>query len=230
LQKLSDMQKSFLVEASKRYNEALEGSPAEEYLASRGLVGPRADALGFGYVKDPLPGHEYQQGRLAIPYLRPSPGGGISVINIKFRCIEDHSCKDQHPRAGKYTAQTGGGTHIYNTLAMIRSHDEIVMCEGELDSATWEVIGVDSVGLPGTESWMPHFGRAFRGYATIYFCADTDDGKGQGMAFAEKLGQDKFLRETQFKIIPMPGGDVNATYVQHGEQALWKAIGKEVPA
>jgi DNA primase len=229
LQKLSDTQKKFLVEASRRYNLALDGSPAEEYLANRGLVGERADALGFGYVADPLPGHEYLRGRLAIPYLRPAPSGGISVINIKFRCIEDHDCKDVHPKAGKYIGQTGGGTHIYNTNAIIRSHDEIIICEGELDAATWEVVGLDAVGLPGTESWMSHFGRIFPGYATVYFCADTDDAKGQGMAFAEKLGQDKYLRRTQFKIIPMPGGDVNATYVQHGAQALWKAIGKEMP-
>lgn len=229
MQKLSDMQKKFLVEASRRYNLSLEGSPAEKYLESRGLVGPKADALGFGYVEDPLPGHEYQRGRLAIPYLRPSANGGMSVINIKFRCIEDHDCKDAHPKAGKYTAQTGGGTHIYNTNAIIRSHDEIVMCEGELDAATWEVVGMDSVGLPGTESWMPHFGRIFRGYHTIYFCADTGDAKNQGIVFAEKLAQDKFLKETQFKIIPMPAGDVNKTYLELGAEALWKAIGKEMP-
>lgn len=229
MQKLSDTQKKFLVEASRRYNRSLEGSPAEAYLASRGLVGPKIDALGFGYVEDPLPGHEWQKGRLAIPYLRQAEKGGLSVINIKFRCIEDHVCKDAHPKAGKYTAQTGGGTHIYNTNSVINSHDEIVMCEGELDSATWELVGMPSVGLPGTESWMPHFGRIFRGYATIYFCADTDDAKGQGVDFANKLAQDKFLRETQFKIIPMPDGDVNATYVQSGAEALWKAIGKEMP-
>lgn len=229
MQKLSDMQKKFLVEASRRYNQALEGSPAEEYLASRGLVGPEIDALGFGYVKEPLPGHEWQKGRLAIPYLRQGPDKNMSVINIKFRCIEDHDCKEAHPRAGKYTAQTGGGTHIYNTNAIIRSHDEIVMCEGELDSATWELVGMPSVGLPGTGSWMKHFGRIFPGYATIFFCADTDDAKGQGLAFADELAQDPYLRGTNFKVIPMPGGDVNKTYVEMGAQALWKAIGKEMP-
>lgn len=229
MQKLSDMQKKFLVEATRRYEEALIGSPAEDYLESRGLAGPELDHLAFGYVKNPLPGHEYLKGRLAIPYLRTDPHNKLSVINIKFRCIENHDCKEAHPKAGKYIGQTGGGTHIYNTNAIIRSHDEIVMCEGELDSATWEAIGMDSVGLPGTESWQPHFGRIFRGYATIYFCADTDDAKGQGMAFAEKLAQDKFLRETQFRIIPMPGGDTNTTYVQSGAEALWKAIGKEMP-
>lgn len=227
MQKLSDTQKRFLVEASRRYMESLDGSPAEEYLASRGLVGDRADRLGFGYVANPLPGHEYLKGRLAIPYFR-GVGSDATVINIKFRCIEDHDCKN-HPKLGKYIGQTGGGMHIYNTNAIIRSHDEIVMCEGELDSATWEVIGMDSVGLPGTQSWQPHFGRIFAGYATVFFCADTDDEDGQGMAMAEKLSQDKYLKRTQFKIIPMPGGDVNATYVQSGAEALWKAIGKEMP-
>jgi len=228
LQKLSDMQKRFLVEASRRYNQSLDGSPAEEYLAKRGLVGPRADALGFGYVADPLPGHEYQRGRLAIPYLRPSPVGGISVINIKFRCIENHDCKEAHPKLGKYTAQTGGGIHLYNTNAIIRSHDEIVMCEGELDAATWEVIGMDAIGIPGTEAWAKHFGRIFSGYATIYFCVD-DDVKGQGKDMADKVGSDPYLRGVQFKQIPMPGGDVNSVYMEQGEQALWKAIGKEMP-
>jgi len=72
--KLSAMQKSFLEEATKKYKSALPGSPAEEYLESRGLTNPAiADEVGkfcLGYVADPLPGHEMFRG------CWPSPTSG----------------------------------------------------------------------------------------------------------------------------------------------------------
>src|SRR5690606_22396316 len=73
--KLSDVQKKFLETATSQYRESLPGSPAEEYLASRGFQ-PGNTAVGkfrLGYVADPLPGHEMYRGMLAIPYLRRSP-------------------------------------------------------------------------------------------------------------------------------------------------------------
>lgn len=186
----------------------------------------------LGYVAEPLPGHEYQRGRLAIPYLRWSPGQGECTITIKFRCLEDHegTCKEAHPKVGKYTSHTGGGLHIYNTLAIIESHHEIAICEGELDAVVSDMCDIPAVGLPGTESWQPHFGRIFKGFRTIWMFADADDEKGQGRNFAEKLSHDPYLKQVSFKIVSMPEGhDVNSAYLEFGKQALWKAIGREVP-
>lgn len=232
MQKLNDTQKKFLEESTRQYRQSLRGSPAEAYLTQRGLVGDVVDRFRLGYVDEPLPGHEYQRGRLAIPYLRWSPGQGWCVITMKFRCLEDHegTCKDAHPKVGKYTSHTGGGLHIYNTLAVIESHHDIAICEGELDAVTSTMCGIPAVALPGTESWQPHFGRIFKGYRNVWMFADADDEKGQGRNFAEKLAQDPFLKQVSFKIVPMPEGfDVNSAYLEFGKQALWKAIGREVP-
>ena len=74
MQRLSESQKKSLRDATLAYQRAFPGSPAEEYLASRGLGFPsikeEMDKFMLGYVAEPLPGHEQYQGMLAIPYLR----------------------------------------------------------------------------------------------------------------------------------------------------------------
>src|SRR5690554_7306712 len=86
--KLSDVQKKCLETATSQYRESLPGSPAEEYLASRGFQ-PDNTAVGkfrLGYVADPLPGHEMYRGVLAIPELRRAPDGVWTVVTMRFRC------------------------------------------------------------------------------------------------------------------------------------------------
>lgn len=64
---LSKEQKSFLWDASVKYHEAVDDSPAAAYLERRGLA--QAAKFKLGYVAEPLPGHEMYRGMLAIPYL-----------------------------------------------------------------------------------------------------------------------------------------------------------------
>lgn len=222
---LNPTQKAFLVDATTRYHKALAGSQAEQYLVKRGLQGTGLERFRLGVVEDPLPGHEMFRGRLAVPYLRWSPGQGWCVITMKFRCIEDHDCDEAHPKAGKYMAHPGGGVHVYNTLAILENEHEIAICEGELDAITSCLAGIPAVGIPGTENWQHFFRRMFKGYDKVWMFADRDDGKGQGMAFAGKLANEM----KNLIIVPMPiGQDVNSTVTEYGPNVLLKAIGRDI--
>lgn len=215
--KLSDTQRAFLVEATSRYHQSLPGSPAEEYLASRGLDGKELEKFRLGIVDDPLPGHDMYRGWLAIPYLRWSPGLGWGVITMRFRCIQDHD----HGRHSKYMAHPGGGVNIYNTMSVLQNDDEIAICEGELDAVSANLAGIPAVGVPGAENWKPMYARIFKGYDKVFILADGDQA-GKDFAF------DVMKTLPNGRIISMPEGeDVNSTVKKFGKTALLKRMGKD---
>lgn len=215
--KLSDVQKTFLREATSRYRESLPGSPAERYLESRGISAETANKFRLGYAAEPLPGHDMFRGMLAIPYMRWSPGSGWSVVSMRFRCVEP-GC--EHPTHGKYMSTPGDSPRIFNTLAVHQNEDTISVCEGEIDAITATANGIPAVGIAGVESWKTHFRKLFRGYETVFILADGDE---PGMKFANKLA--KTLPNA--KIIPSaPGEDVNSEIQNNGPDALKEKVGK----
>lgn len=216
MQRLSESQRSFLRAATERYKLSLKGSPAEEYLASRSLgfpsIAEEMDKFHLGYVADPLPGHEIFQGKLAIPYLRWSQEYGWAVVSIRFRCIEDHSCKEA--KHGKYLTQAGDRPRLYNTLALLKDSPRIAITEGEIDAITAQVCGFPTVGVPGAQSWQPYFREPFLGYREVFVIADGDE---PGLQFANTVA--KTLPNA--KVIPCPPGeDVNSLVQAGGPQAL----------
>lgn len=192
-------------DATSRYHESLPGSPAEEHLAGRGLLSSermKGETAKFrlGYVEDPLPGHDMYKGMLAIPYLRKGDDGGWSVVSIRFRCIEDHD----HKSHGKYMTPSGDTARLYNTLALLRPLDSVLLTEGELDTVTAQVYGFDSVAVPGASNWKPHYKEPLLGYQTVFILADGDEA---GLKFAERVKADL----PNGKVIPCPPGqDVNS--------------------
>ncbi|RJQ79943.1 topoisomerase [Pseudonocardiaceae bacterium YIM PH 21723] len=211
-----------MIEAAKRYHQALPGSPADDYLASRGLLGAASEgspllAARLGYVADPPPGFEQYAGMLAIPYLRRTATGVWSVVSIRYRCITP-GC--EHAYHGKYSTEAGDKPRLYNTIALTEAHDWIVLCEGEIDTLTALQHGVPAVGVPGTESWQPHWAEPFRGYASVFVLADADD-KGQGRDFAERVR--KALPNAHVRPA-MPGYDLNSMVADHGKAALLERI------
>lgn len=222
----SPEQREFLIEATKRYRLSLSGSPGQEYLERRNLLTPESQealsAFRIGFVDDPLPGHEWYKGWLAIPYIRKGPSTGWSVATIKFRCIEDHVCEQVHPKVGKYMAHGGASTHIFNTLDLQSTDDEIAICEGELDAITAHLCGVPAIGVPGVQNWKDHYFRLLKGRKRIWMFADGDSyGEGLAKKISDKMGD-------RVKIIQMPDGeDVNSMVGKYGKYALLKGMGRE---
>ncbi|AFI24968.1 hypothetical protein [Mycobacterium phage SWU1] len=211
MQRLSESQRTYLWEATSRYRESLPGSPADEYLASRGLAG-RAELsrFGLGFVDDPLPGHEMYRGCLAIPYMRWSPWRHWTVAAIRYRRIDGGT--------PKYLSMPGEKDRLYNTYALTKYSKDMAICEGELDTITAELCGLPTVGLSGAQKWKPYFRELFLGYRNVNILADGDDA---GMEFARSVA--KTLPNA--RIIPMPDGeDVNSLVTSQGKAALLERI------
>jgi len=208
MQKLSQSQRDYLWEATSRYRESLPGSPADEYLASRGI--PTVTPFGLGFVAEPLPGHEMYRGCLAIPYLRWSPWRGWTAASIRFRRLDGGK--------PKYMTLPGDKPRLFNTNALTNYSKDMAITEGEIDAITAELAGVPTVGVPGAQMWKPHFRELFLGYRTVNILADGDEA---GMDFARSVA--KTLPNA--RIIPMPDGqDVNSLVHSQGKEALLERI------
>ena len=154
------------------------------------------------------------RGMLAIPYLRRAGDGEWSVVSMRFRCLEDH----EHHGHGKYNTEAGDKPRLYNTLALMRTDDVMHVCEGEFDAIMAQACGLPAVGLPGVQSWRPHFRDPFLGYERVNILADGDD---PGRMFARNLGQ----QLPNARIIPMPDGmDVTSFVNAFGPDALKEKI------
>lgn len=157
---------------------------AADYLEARGIDESGVDTYRLGVVPDgdlPLPEHDEYRGRLAIPYL--TQGG---IVNIKFRCLKDHSCKDAHH--AKYNGLPGRN-NLYNVRALFDASDTIAVCEGELDALLLSLSGVPAVGIPGASAWQKHYRYIFADFTRIVVFTDGDEaGKKLGATLREAVG------------------------------------------
>jgi len=211
--RLSKEQTAFLKEATSRYHESLPGTAADEYLREDRNLGAsdrmwaKVQKFRLGYVEDPLPGHEQYQGMLAIPYLRRSEARDEfgrrqwSTVSIRFRCLVP-GC--QHEFHGKYNSVEGDRPTLFNTVALLKPTDKMLICEGELDALTAQVHGFDAVGVPGVQLWKKSFTELLLGYETVFIAADGDD---PGRDFAKKVRA--FLPNGRIVRCP-PGQDINS--------------------
>ena len=203
-----------MTETAEQYAASLPGSPAEEYLAARGIDPAAASTAHLGWTGKPVPGHESYSGMLAIPYW--TRGG---VVGMKFRVVDD--------RPGpRYLALTGQTITMYNVEAVISHQPYVVICEGELDTVvTHHVCGLNAVGIPGVNSWKPHHQRVLKGFNDVFILADNDD-KDNG----DNPGQDlaaKILRHIPWaRNIMLPRGmDVSEYVLTNGKDALAPLLG-----
>lgn len=212
MQTLSAEQRVFFETAASTYHADLQAdTSAQEYLRRRGF-GPQAAATcRLGVVRRPLPGHESYAGRLAIPYLTPA-----GVVNIRFRCLRQHSCKDE--KCPKYLSSEGLESNLYNVADLKKPGDFICVTEGELDAVTLSSLcGLPAVGVPGVESWQDHFSRCLEDFSVIFSFADGD---AAGRKFSKFLA-----KEVKARPIRMPGGmDVNEFFLARGADAVRRLL------
>jgi len=207
---LTSAVRAALEKATRAYE--LYAPMAEDYLVGRGLAAELAGRYRLGVVIEPEIGHEIYEGRLSIPYLTKA-----GVVNMKFRCMEDHVCKEVgHP---KYLGLSNR-TNIYNTLAFFEDSPVIGITEGEIDAIVMDaMVGVPTVGIPGAQNWKPHFDRCFTDYERVLLFADGDTA---GRDFAKHVAS--ILDGVT--VIHMPEGmDVNTVYQAEGPEGLRKRAG-----
>lgn len=180
---------------------------AADYLRSRGITKEVALSAQLGVVEHPEVGHEAFQGRLSIPYITKT-----GVVDIRFRSL--------NPAVEpKYMGMTGAVTKLYNVKDIDRAGDWIGLCEGELDTITLsKSVGIPCVGVPGANSWKPHYTRLLADFERVFIFADGDQ---PGLEFAKGLSKD-----LPVTIVTLPDGeDVNSCYVKYGKEYLLEKAG-----
>lgn len=204
---LSDSLKHTLALKAETYHDQLKGrdNPTPlagiEYLASR-MIANYVGKYQLGVVAEPLPGDEPYKGMLVIPYLTLA-----GVRGLKYRCIQDHKCKDHgHP---KYNQPHGQAQRLYNALAYFGGHDMLGVCEGEIDAITaTEHLGLPTVGIPGASQWQKqgkYWSLVLKDFSTIVVFADGDPpGKQLAAVIAADAGPGSRL------VICDDGEDINS--------------------
>lgn len=207
----SPEQRLLLAQAVSQYQADLAGGiAAQDYLKSRGFTEQVATAWRLGLVSSPLVGHENYRGRLAIPYLT-----GAGPVNLRFRCLKDHVCKDEG--CPKYLSSDGADNNLFNVLDLTKPGDSICVAEGELDAVTLSMCGIPAVGVPGAQGWQKHFGRCLDDFSRIFVLGDGDDA---GKSLTKKL-----ISDVRAIPVRMPKGhDVNSLYMEGGRDALERLI------
>ena len=212
LRPLSPGRKKSLAAASRAYHEQLKADPAAlAYVERRGLLSIVDQAL-LGVVRSPRQGHDRFLGRLSIPFIGPKG----NVYDIRYRCIEEHDCKEL--RHGKYDAEHGYPTRLFNARALVSPTDYIMVTEGELDALTLAACNWPAVGVPGASAWKAHHPRCFDGFSDIVVVGDGDDAGRKFVAAVVKT------LPSARSVIMSAGHDVNSVYVEGGRDALILAL------
>ena len=205
--RLSESQRASLEQATARYSAQLDDQ-CLTYLEGRGLTADVADTFRLGRVVDPLPEHEGYRGRLVIPYLTRA-----GVVNLRFRCIDPHDCKEQ--KCPKYLGPAGADTNLFNVSDLFTSSPFVAITEGEIDAIVLSArIGIPAVGCPGVKAWKEHYPRCFAGFDPVLVFADGDEA---GKDFGRRLlGQ----LDTARTVVMPDGMDVNEMFLSMGGDAV----------
>lgn len=206
---MSAQRRAAMAQAAERYSEALDGSVAAEYLLGRGISLEVAQSFQLGYVDEPMEGHDWFKGRLAIPYLTP-----IGVSLIRFRSLEPDPKR-------KYDQEKGMRTPLFNVRDLHKSDPWVAVCEGELDTVVMSgVVGVPAVGIPGVDHWNTNknaWARLLQDYENVFVVMDPD-------ASGQKIvGEIARLVENPV-VINLPA-DVNDTVNEHGPDWVLNKMG-----
>jgi DNA primase len=142
-------------------------------------VGSQDIAIRYelGFVAEPLPGDEYLQGAISIPYLSPS-----GPVGMKFRVLTAGD--------GKYIKHKGEQNRLYNTQAYFSAGHTIGISEGEMDAiAATEHLGIPTLGVPGVKSWKDSWKHLLKDFTTVFIFADGDQpGRNFAAEMAERVG------------------------------------------
>lgn len=207
-----NVQSKSQLEAAQRYARGVSQVTLDA-LAERGISREVVSKFRLGTVNDPMNGHEIHEGWISIPYLTV-----LDVcVGFKFRRTDDVK--------PKYGSPTGQKAHLYNVKDVLLDSAYIVICEGELDTViTSGVLGIPAVGVPGVQSWKPHFSKLFAGYDTVYIVGDNDikeDGSNPGAEFAKRVASE--VMNSTIVTLP-PGMDINDHYLAFGAEATKRLL------
>jgi len=183
---------------------------ALDYLSSRGLGIRDAQYARLGMVGDPMPGHELYKSRLSIPYITANG----QVKDLRFRSMDGNE--------PKYLSVPNSVTRLYEVRSLASGPDQVVVCEGELDTlVARKALGVAAVGIPGASHWdaNEHWHNLLSGVSEVYVVCDADDA---GRNLAKSIAR----TVSQAQVVNLPDGmDITDFYMEHGSEELMHVVG-----
>lgn len=180
----------------------------QDYLEERGIGQEVANGFRLGEMGE-WPGYERYAGMLIIPFLRQDE----EPLTVRFRCWS-RDC--EHNGHGKYMSLPHDPARLFNAKTVLTAGQTIAIAEGEMDTITLEAMKIPAVGLPGANSWQPHYYHVLEGFNQILLFGDPDEA---GMKMNKEI--QKFLPSARVVHLPY---DVNATVRMEGEETVWQAI------
>lgn len=209
------MQVATLDEALTTYEACLDGDVAAvRWLMDRGITSQAALTHRLGVVgEDCLPEHRAFIGWLAIPYL----GTDDRPVQIRFRCLRQHD----HIGHGKYMTLEGDPARVYHVQSIINADFDIHVTEGELDALILNHLGYPAVAIPGASGFQSHHRRMLAGFGRVFVWGDPDEA---GAKFASKVTR----MMGQAVSVRLSDGDINDTFLTHGEDAIHAALAKSI--
>lgn len=210
---LSNSQKKLLETSVSHYEKQLSVNHSViSYLKARGLTKETVESFRLGLVEDPLPesGHDFQIGRLSIPYITQT-----GIVQIRFRALPYDGIPGNPEPSPKMKSESGVKGTIFNARQLMTDSGILAVCEGEFDTMSAVQCNIPAIGIPGATAWQSIYGRILR-YRKVVILADNDD-HGEGMKFAETVQQD--IRGARIKLMPKDH-DVNSFLVEFGEDKL----------
>jgi DNA primase len=203
-----------LAKLVQTFHEQVGG--AQNYLSERGIGEAAVERFLLGFVAES--DNPSIVNRLAIPYLTPA-----GPVNVKFRCLAEHSCKEAGH--GKYIYIEGSGHNLYNAQTLLTA-ERVVLVEGELDAVAAEMAGVAAVAYPGTQTWdgNKHWRFCFDSVTDLVVVADGDDpGRKSAKRVAESLLN---AIDGTVRVVYLPEGeDTNSFLVANGDLEYLEKLG-----
>ncbi len=211
--RISDELRREFASAATEYHQQLRGSEAERYLKEvRGFTDEAINHFNLGYVEIPRKTDSMHQGRITIPYQTRT---GIVAMRSRSMPLENGG-----EEGTKYLPWMAGAiTRPFNTPALDTAA-EVYICEGEFDTITAQMCGVNAVGIAGSTNWKNVYRPLFR-FRKVTVVIDKDD-DGQSMKWAKEIS--KAIGGAAI-VAPEDGYDLNSYFMTFGRDMTRKMLG-----
>lgn len=148
-------------------------------------------------------------------------------------CLIKYLAVDRPEGKKRMWAEPGGKPVLFGKPAIPESTNYVVLCEGEIDAASWHCHGIFAVSIPnGVDNmdWIEHDWDWLERFEKIYISFDMDGpGKKAALEVTERLGRERCylvdLPEKDFNAVHLAGEEYAQGYLERARMIVPEEIG-----